>query len=137
MARSTTSFTVGKTLLTLALLLSVNAAFTPTFSDTTSQCGAFTISWKSTDSARAGPPFSLLLIPVNDATSANADDTGHGAGLLSLPLVQAIPDSAWDATTNVGTYTVNALPFRTGERFIVAMDDGFGTFCFNFFPGDL
>lgn len=114
----------------LALLLSVNAAFTPSFSAATAQCAEYKISWTSTDTARAGPPFNLVLVPVNDATAATADTAGRGGGSLSLPVQQAIPDSAWDAATNTGQYTITALPFRTGERFIMVMDDGFGTFSF-------
>ncbi|KIM28114.1 hypothetical protein M408DRAFT_329730 [Serendipita vermifera MAFF 305830] len=115
-----------KTFVSLALLLPARAAFTPTFSTETSQCGPFTVSWSSTDTARAGPPFSLFLIPVNDAGAATADEPGRGGASLSLALHQDIPESAWDATTNTGSYKLDALPFRTGERFIVVMDDGFG-----------
>lgn len=106
----------------LAHLLLPIVAFTPTFSTNPSQCGQFTISWNSTAANRAGPPFNLTLIPVNDPSS-----TEYGSSTLSLPIQQVIPSTAWDALTSSGTYTISALAFRASERFIVSMDDGFGT----------
>jgi hypothetical protein len=97
-----------------------NTSFTPP-----TQCGPLTITWNATQDTQTGPPYKLLIIPVNGPSSPLPDSTGLGQG-LSLPVVTDIPDSAWDATTRSGTFTIQQLPLKTGEHFVIIMDDGFG-----------
>ncbi|KAG8833548.1 hypothetical protein FRC17_010519 [Serendipita sp. 399] len=102
------------------------AGFSTTLPAFASQCGPYTVTWSAPESAAIGPPFTLSIIPVNGPQASSADAGGLGAAGLSLPVVTAIPDSSFNATSRSGTFQISALPFRAGERFIVVMDDGFG-----------
>ena len=104
-------------------------AFTPTLPTNSAQCEPYTLSW-TLDAAgdRAGPPFTLLIVPVNPPNAPNSNSTGLTGANVSPPSLVSIPDSAWNATTNTGTYSLSALPLRTGERFLIVMDDGFGVY---------
>ncbi|PVF93564.1 hypothetical protein CPB86DRAFT_715131 [Serendipita vermifera] len=107
-------------LLNLRLAWAFNISFTPA-----AQCGPLTVTWNVTEDGQTAPPYKLLIIPVNQPDSPNPDSTGLGPQ-LSLPVIVDIPVDAWDATTRNGTYTIEQLKIRSGEHFIVVMDDGFG-----------
>lgn len=113
-------------LLVQLLLWHPACAFIPTITTPATSCGSFTVSWNalSTDT-QTGPPYSLLIVPVNDNGAASDDAVGT-AVTAAVPVQYAIPDSAWDATARQGSYTVDELPLPIGERFIVVMDDGYG-----------
>lgn len=101
-------------------------AFTPSLPASPSTCEPYTVSWgaASTDD-QIGPPFNLLIVPVNDDSAQ--EDTTTGLGVLSATPVQwSIPDSNWDQQTTQGSFTIDAFPFPPGLRFIVVMDDGYG-----------
>ncbi|PVF94182.1 hypothetical protein CPB86DRAFT_665662, partial [Serendipita vermifera] len=107
-------------LLNLRLAWAFNTSFTPP-----TQCGPFTVTWNATADTQTGPPYKLIIIPVNAPSAPSPDSTGLGPQ-LSLPIVADIPDTAWDAATTSGTYTIEQLQLRSGEHFIIVMDDGFG-----------
>lgn len=106
-------------------LFATAAAFSTTFPTPATSCGSFTVAWNASSGTQTGPPYTLLIIPVNDNT-AQSDYTVGGGVNTAVPVQYAIPDSAWDATNRQGSYTVNILPLPYGERFIVVMDDGYG-----------
>jgi hypothetical protein len=117
-------FSLTHLFLSLLLFLpTVVVAFTPTFTTNIAQCAEFTIQWTS---SQAGPPFNLLVVPVNPPLSGFPDSTGLTGVNLSAPIQVAIPDSSWSSASSTGMYTISALPLRSGERFVVVMDDGFG-----------
>ncbi|KAG8777059.1 hypothetical protein FRC16_004311, partial [Serendipita sp. 398] len=101
-------------------------AFTTTLPSSATQCGSYTVTWSATESQSIGPPFKLSIIPVNGPQASSADAGGLGPAGLSLPIVTTIPDTAFDAVTRSGSFKIDAFPLRSGERFIVVMDDGFG-----------
>jgi hypothetical protein len=111
-------------LLFLAKLQSAKA-FSTSFAFSQS-CNAFTINWNATADQQIGPPFSMLIVPVNPPDAPSDTSTGQGPNGLSPPIRRDIPDSAWNAANRSGTYTLDQLPLKAGERFIVIMDDGFG-----------
>jgi hypothetical protein len=131
MARILPSFThyVLFCLAHLLFLLSLPVrAFTVSWTANAAQCTEFTVLWAvTTGSPQARPPFNLLIVPVNPPSSPYPDSAGLTGANLSLPIQVAIPDSAWSTEGNSGSYTISALPLRSGERFIVVMDDGFGS----------
>ena len=126
--------TITRSIWTLVLFHSlfhpINA-FLLTLPPTSSQCGSYTVSWKRTNSTEAALPSTLRLIPVNPADAVTPQASGYLAMNLSTPIVQSIPESIWNATSQTGTYTISELPFRTGEAYIVAMDYGTGAHDFS------
>ncbi|PVF94183.1 hypothetical protein CPB86DRAFT_54018 [Serendipita vermifera] len=100
-------------------------AFSTSFTSATS-CGAFTVNWNATAEQSIGPPFSLLIVPVNSPDAPADSSAARGPGSLSPPIRRDIPESAWNAASRSGSYTIDQLPLQAGERFIVVMDDGFG-----------
>ncbi|CAG8723453.1 7795_t:CDS:2, partial [Acaulospora colombiana] len=115
-------FTIGLSFLSrLQLVDAFSTSFTPAVS-----CGSFTVNWNATAEQSIGPPFSLLIVPVNNADAPSDTSAGRGPSGLSPPIRLNLPDSVWNAASRSGTHTIDQLPLRAGERFIVAMDDGFG-----------
>ncbi|KAG8850009.1 hypothetical protein FRB91_009450 [Serendipita sp. 411] len=106
--------------------ISPASAFTTSFPTSSTQCGSFTITWSQDANQSLGPPFNISIVPVNSPTAPNAYSAGLGPDGLSVPILVEVPGSAFDATTNKGSHTIEKLPLRAGERFIVAMDDGYG-----------
>ncbi|CAG7849747.1 SubName: Full=Uncharacterized protein {ECO:0000313/EMBL:CCA73212.1} [Serendipita indica DSM 11827] len=113
--------------LLICSLFSVVAGFSVTFSENPSQCAPFTVNWKADSSGgQLGPPFVVLIVPVNGPQAASADAVGLGTSTLSPPIRREIPDSAFSASTKSGNFTIDQLPLKAGEHFVVVMDDGFG-----------
>jgi hypothetical protein len=122
------SFTLYVLCLAHLFLLLPARAFTVTWTANAAQCAEFTVSWAvTTGTPQTGPPFNLLVVPVNPPSSQFPNSAGLTGADLSLPIQVVIPDSTWNADSNSGTYTISALPLRSGERFIIVMDDGFGS----------
>lgn len=120
------SWIIEALLLVQLLVCHPACAFIPIFTRPATSCGSFTVSWNASSSnTQTGPPYNLLIVPVNDDGAASDDAVGTPV-TAAVPVQYAIPDSAWDTTTNQGIYTVDKLPLPTGERFLVVMDDGYG-----------
>jgi hypothetical protein len=90
-------------------------------------CEDYAVAWAADFGQTAKPPFTLWLIPTVPPSSSS-NGTTMDRTMLDPPVRVDVPDNTWDANQRSGKYTLDKLPFRDGEQFILAMDDGNGMY---------
>jgi len=68
------------------------------------QCGPFTITWENTTS-----PLSLLILPFD-----------------TQPIISNLTNPLYDPVAATWNYTLDQLPLKSGVKFIVTLDFGYG-----------